>query len=370
MLLGLDLHVLLPENPEFVSEVLFRSGVGGYDTYRIPSLIVTRGGTVLAFCEGRKNSSGDAGNIDLVLRRSTDGGRTWSPPEVVWDDGGNTCGNPCPVVDSRTGIVWLLSTWNRGDDHESQIIAQKSKDTRRIFLLRSSDEGKTWSAPREITADVKEPNWTWYATGPGAGIQLERGRKKGRLVIPCDHIEAGTERYFSHVIYSDDAGKSWRLGGRTPRDQVNECEVVEREDGSMILNMRSYDPTKKARQTAVSRDGGLTWEDQKIREDLIDPICQASFRRLSWKSNRNPGAVLFSNAASTRREKLTLRVSFDDGETWAHSRVVEPNPSAYSSIAVLPKGKIGLLYETGEKHPYQTIVFTRTELAWLTHPTR
>jgi len=365
MLFGLAVHAFPAEDPPFACQTLFVARVGGYDTYRIPSLIVSRKGVVLAFCEGRKKSSGDAGDIDLLLRRSTDGGKTWSSPQVVWDDAGNTCGNPCPVVDAKTGTIWLLSTWNRGDDHEPHIISQKSKDTRRVFLLNSKDEGRTWSEPMQITSCVKQSNWTWYATGPGAGIQLVRGKTRGRLVIPCDHIEAGTGRYYSHVIYSDDGGLNWKLGGRTPNDQVNECEVAEREDGSLLLNMRSYDPAKKARQTALSQDGGLTWQDQKIREELVDPICQASLRRLSWASKSERGVLLFSNAASTKREKMTLRASFDDGETWTRSRMVTPNPSAYSCLTALPKGRIGLLYETGQKSAYESIVFVRTELEWL-----
>lgn len=365
MILGLTLCSVPSDTSVGDSQVLFQSGVGGYDTYRIPSLIVSRKGDLLAFCEGRKNSSGDAGDIDLLLRRSSDGGKTWTAPQVVWDDAGSTCGNPCPVVDAKTGTIWLLSTWNRGDDHEPQIIAQKSKDTRRVFLLKSKDEGRTWSEPVEITGSVKQSNWTWYATGPGAGIQLQRGPNKGRLVIPCDHIEAGTGRYFSHVIYSDDGGQNWKLGGRTPKDQVNECEVAEREDGSLMLNMRSYDPSRKARQTAISQDGGLTWGDQKIREELVDPICQASFRRLCWTTRSGPGVLLFSNAASTRRERMTIRASFDEGETWPTSRLVTANPSAYSCLAALPKGKIGLLYETGMRSPYESIVFFKTDLSWL-----
>lgn len=365
MILSLALHSLFSEPTQHEGQALFEGGAGGYDTYRIPSLLVTKRGSILAFCEGRRNSSGDAGDIDLLLRRSTDGGRTWSSPQVVWDDARSTCGNPCPVVDSKTGAIWLLTTWNRGDDHEPQIIAQTSRDTRRVFVLNSRDEGRTWSEPKEITPDVKQSNWTWYATGPGAGIQLEKGPRRGRLVIPCDHIEAGTGRYYSHVIYSDDGGKNWRLGGRTQKHQVNECEVVEREDGSLMLNMRSYDPSKKARQTAISRDGGATWEDQKIREELTDPICQASFRRLLWRTGSKPGVLLFSNAASTKREKMTLRASFDDGETWPLSRLVTPNPSAYSCLAALPQGRIGLLYETGAKNPYESIVFLKTSLTWL-----
>ena len=153
---------------------LFVAGEDGYHTYRIPALITSKKGTLLAFCEGRKSGRGDSGNIDLLLRRSTDGGKTWSPQQTVWDDGKNTCGNPCPVVDQQTGVIWLLLTWNRGDDDERQIIAQTSKDSRRVFATASEDDGRTWLPPREITQDVKRKDWTWYATGPGNGIQLAR----------------------------------------------------------------------------------------------------------------------------------------------------------------------------------------------------
>ena len=341
---------------------VFVSGQEGYNTFRIPAVVATTNGTLLVFAEGRKRGGGDSGDIDLVLKRSTDGGRIWSKLQVVWDDAANTCGNPCTVVDRDTGDILLLTTWNRGDDHEHQIIAQTSRDTRRVFVSRSGDDGQTWSVPREITTDVKLTNWTWYATGPGAGIQLQRGAHKGRLVIPCDHIEAVTKRYFSHVIFSDDHGKTWRLGGSTPQDQVNECEVVELVDGALMLNMRSYDPARKARQTAISRDGGLTWSEQRIVPELIDPICQGSIRRAIWPAAEKPGLILFANAASTKREKLTVRASDDDGHTWPRAKELHAGPSAYSCLVALPSGDIGCFYEADG---YRRMVFARFTLDWL-----
>lgn len=335
----------------------FVAGTEGYHTFRIPSVVAGSSGSLIALCEGRKHGAADAGDIDTVGRRSEDGGRTWGPLSVVWDDGGNTCGNPCLVRDGQTGRLWLLQTWNRGDDREAQIINGTSRDTRRVYVSCSSDDGRSWSRPREITADVKLTNWTWYATGPGAGIQLERGPNKGRLVVPCDHIEAATKRYYSHVIYSDDHGTTWKLGGTTPRDLVNECEVVELADGTLMLNMRSYDPGRKARQTAISRDGGLSWEDQRLAPELVDPICQASIRRLSWPAAGRPGVILFSNAASTKRERMTVRASFDEGKTWPASLLLGTQPAAYSCLVAMPDGAAGILYETGEKSPYEAIVF-------------
>ncbi|NLS97192.1 MAG: exo-alpha-sialidase [Planctomycetaceae bacterium] len=349
---------------------VWTSGEGGYDTYRIPSLIKTKSGALLAICEGRKTGRGDSGNIDLLMRRSTDGGQTWSPTQVIWDDKENTCGNPCPVVDQETGTILLLSTHNLGIDREKEIIALTSKGTRTVWLLKSTDDGLSWSKPQEITQTAKKPDWTWYATGPGIGIQIQHGPHKGRLVIPCDHIEADTKDYYSHVIYSDDRGETWQLGGSTPEDQVNECEVVELADppGRLMLNMRNYDRDNRTRQTAVSDDGGLTWQGQKHDPVLIEPICQASIRRLRWPTDARPGAILFSNPASQEgREKMTVRVSFDDAKTWSHSALVNEGFSAYSCLERLDDTAAGLLYEgaVGDK-TYGRITFLRLGLDWLT----
>lgn len=335
---------------------LWESGKGGYHTYRIPALVVTPRGTVLAFCEGRKNGVGDSGDIDLLVRRSTDRGATWSDQKIVWDDRENTCGNPCPVVDAETGTVWLLSTWNRGDDHEREIIDGRSRDTRRVFVLSSTDDGRTWSEPREITSDVKRPEWTWYATGPGSGMQIRHGVHAGRLVLACDHIESGTRRYYSHVVYSDDHGRTWTLGGRTPHDQVNECEVVERTDGLLMLNMRNDSHARKQRQRAFSSDGGRTWENQGFDPALVEPVCQASLERYSWPAPGRGNVILFSNPAAAERVNMTVRASFDDGGTWPRKLVLHAGPSAYSDLAALAEGTAGCLYERGDRHPYEQIV--------------
>ncbi len=155
---------------------VFVAGEGGYHTYRIPSAIVTPKGALLAFAEGRRAGAGDAGDIDLVLRRSRDGGRSWTPMQVIGDNGPNTFGNPCAVVDTRTNTIWLLITQNRGTDREKDIIAGTSEGGRTVWAMRSQDDGATWSTPVEITASVKAPEWTWYATGPGVGVQLRSGR--------------------------------------------------------------------------------------------------------------------------------------------------------------------------------------------------
>lgn len=365
---------------------LFRSGTGGYHTYRIPAMTVTPEGTVLAFCEGRKHGCSDAGDIALLLKRSESSGQSWRAQEIVWDDAGNTCGNPCPVVDRETGRIWLLMTWNRGDDPESQIVEGTSTDTRRVFVTYSENDGKSWAEPEDITRNVKLHDWTWYATGPGAGIQIEHRPYRGRLVIPCDHIEAGTKARYSHAIISDDHGQTWIVGGRTPQPGVNECEVVELAGGQLMLNMRNHKtesernrkahsernhrtgsgPTKLTRKVSVSRDGGVTWSATHPVPELIEPICQASIRRYRWPEADKPGLILFSNPADElERRNLTVRLSNDDGRTWGAARTLHEGPSAYSCLAVLPNGDVGCLYEKGETHPYESIVLARFPLSWL-----
>jgi len=313
---------------------VWMSGEEHINTYRIPALVVANNDDLLAFAEARHGNGSDTGDIDL-----TDGGRTWSKQQVVWNDGKNTCGNPCAVVAS-SGEVLLLATHNLGSDHESRIIAGTSKGTRTVWILRSSDHGATWSKPEEITAQTKLKNWTWYATGPGAGIELRRGDHNGRLVIPCDHIEAKTRHYYSHVIFSDDHGLTWQIGGSTPQHRVNECEVAELDDGRLLLNMRNYDREARTRQQAISKDGGITWTEQRHVLDLIEPICQASLRRL------RKGVLLFSNPASTTdRKRMTLRASFDQGYTWRWSALLHDGPSAYSCLQALSDGSVICLFE-------------------------
>jgi sialidase-1 len=344
------LAVLFTAAPE--QQSVFAAGQDGYHTFRIPALIVTKAGTLLAFCEGRKQGRSDAGDIDLVLRRSTDGGKTWGPLQVVWDDGVNTCGNPCPVVDRDTGTILLPMTHNLGSDTEAMLVEGRSKGTRSVWIAKSTDDGRTWSRPTEITKDVKRPDWTWYATGPGVGIQL----KSGRLVIPCDNKVAGTKANQSHVIYSDDHGVTWKLGG-VVGPKCNESQIVELADSSLMLNMRSYQANNR-RRVALSKDGGLTWTDPVGDPTLIEPVCQASLIR-------GPAGLLFSNPASTKREKMTVRTSADEGKSWSAGKVLWEGPAAYSCLSVLPDGTVGCLYERGDKEPYETITFARFSAEWL-----
>lgn len=332
---------------------VFLAGQEGYHTYRIPALVVGNKGTLLAFCEGRKTGRNDHGDVDLVLKRSTDGGKTWSRLQLVYEEGGDqkiTIGNACPVVDRETGTIWLPFTRDNND----------------VFVTSSDDEGQTWARPKQITADVKHADWNWYATGPGNGIQLTRGPHKGRLVIPCDHRvknkgdwnQAGR----SHVFYSDDHGRSWKLGGITDWG-MNECAVVELNSGALLLNMRSY-RGKGCRGVATSRDGGLTWSETVDAPALIESVCQASLVRCASPDPELGSWLVFSNPATTTgRHHLTVRISLDDGQTWPITRLIYEGSAAYSSLTSLPGGEsggkgsgwVGLLFERDD---YGKITFT------------
>ena len=197
-------------------EPLWVGGEDGYHTYRIPALLTTKQGSLLAFCEGRRNTRQDYGDIDLLVKRSTDGGKTWSSHQIVYEEGGTeaiTIGNPSPVVDQDTGTIWMPFCRNNKE----------------VLITKSTDDGLTWSEPVNISKDVVEFGWVWVATGPGVSIQLTRGSHKGRLVIPSDHgVMVGEQRIMhSHVFYSDDHGKTWQLGGLLPEHTARDPAAAE-----------------------------------------------------------------------------------------------------------------------------------------------
>jgi sialidase-1 len=349
--------------PDSISKELnyiYKNGEEGYKCFRIPAIVTTTKGTLLAFAEARKNNCSDAGDIDLVLKRSFDGGKTWSPMQVVWDDSTNTCGNPAPVVDQKTGSINLLSTWNLGSDHEKDIIGGVSKDTRRVFVLFSKDDGKTWSGAREITKSVKKDNWTWYATGPGRGVQLTKGKFKGRLVVSSNHVEAETKQNYVQTIYSDDHGKTWKLGGITPQDSVNESTVAELSDGRLMLNMRNAS-SKRTRQVSLSSDGGNSWSAVYTDTTLVEPVCEGNL--IQYPKGKKKNWLVFSNPASrTSRSQMTVRVSYDDGRTWPVKKLLYGGPSAYSCLTIISNGNIACFYEAGYQKPYEGIVFEELPL--------
>jgi sialidase-1 len=337
---------------------VFTSGQDGYHTYRIPAIVRAANGTLLAFCEGRKSGGGDSGNIDVLQKRSTDGGRTWSSAQVVWDDSDNTCGNPCPVLDETTGTLWLLLTHNLGSDRERDIAARTGKGTRTVWVAHSKDHGMTWTNPVDISSTTKDPSWTWYATGPGNGIQIKAGPHRGRLVIPCDHNydDPAEDKHLSgsHAIYSDDHGQTWQLGAAI-RPRVNECQVAELFDGrgTLLMNMRS-NRGRNVRAHSTSTDGGATWTAPIDAPALIEPVCQASLIR-----HEGAKVLLFSNPAATKRVHMTVKASADGGQTWSPVAVLEEALSAYSSLVELGANEAGCLFEHGTKRPYEKITFAR-----------
>jgi len=341
---------------------LWEKGKGKYNNYRIPSLILAPNGDLLAFCEGRE--AGDAGDINILLKRSKDLGKNWSEEIVVWDDAHNTCGNPCPVVDRSNGRIWLFLTWNLGTDHESEIVRKESQDTRRPYLCYSDDNGLTWTRPVDMTQSCKDPSWGWYATGPGVGIQMRSERFSGRLIIPANHsyddpegnVRNGPFTYGSHVLISDDHGKTWRRS-QPIQPNCNESQVVELSDGTLMMNMRSY-YDEYCRAVATSTDGGETWTEVRHDRQLVESRCQASL--INYGKYREQNMLLFSNPSVARgRTHMTIKASFNDGEHWSVSRCIHPGPSAYSCLIRLDNGEIGILYEHGITGRYERIVFQK-----------
>ena len=325
-------------------------------TYRIPTLAVTKQGTLLAFAERRVEGKGDNGDIDTVLKRSTDGGKTWSEEITVADIGADTIGNACPTVDPESGAITVVMTWNRVP--EKKVVPGFGEDSRLVYLSRSTDDGLTWSKPEDITRQVKLGNWSWFASGPGSGIVLERGPHKGRFVLGVNHKEA--EGYRAHAIYSDDRGKTWKSSRSFAALHTNECEVAELEDGVLMLNMRNHGSPKKERAVAISGDSGETWSETTWDASLPEPQCMGTLKRHSWSGNAKPGLLLFMNPASEEgRRDLVLRGSKDDGKTWSTKTLVKPGDAAYSHLAVMPDGKVALAYETDN---YGKLVFELIDL--------
>lgn len=347
------------------SSIVFHQGMGGYHTFRIPAVVEAADGTIIAFAEARKNTGRDEGHIELVTRRSTDNGKTWGQLQVVWADAPNVCGNPAPVVDRRDGTIYLFCCWGAGDESEQAIISGTAKTGRKVFILTSTDNGESWSAPRDITPMVKRDNWTWYATGPGHAMQLYNKSFAGRIIVPCDHgVFNGTSSdYSSHIIYSDDKGETWHIGATAQGG--NESMATELANGDIMLNMR-WQPvfdsrdikvTDRYRRVGLSRDGGLTFHKVYADSTLVEPICQGAIETIRGVDGKPTERVLFSNpAAQSGRRNLTLRMSEDSGRTWKHSILIA-KLGAYSDIIVLRDGDVGVLCETGFTHGHESISF-------------
>ena len=354
--------------PRFEETDVFVGGQDDINTYRIPSLVCTGRGTVLAFCEGRKDTNADRSPTHLVLKRSLGHTGTWSPPgapgpvpegrsrqrNMMWQPmqivlastGREAYMNPVPIIAPTDGTIYLLV--NRHPVYDRDTLGTP------VLLLTSRDEGATWSDPMDIT-----PGIGLKELGPGVGIQM----RNGRLVAPV----------YDGVVFSDDHGSTWRPGGRTT-GPISETQVVELIDGSLMLNARG----SPNRTVVISTDGGETWGEPRRDPALTEPElwggCQASLIRYTRHDEGYArDRLLFANPADHKyRFNMTVRLSCDEGKTWPVARLIKQGTGAYSSMTVFPDGTMGLIYETGNAHDgiveyYAKLAFARFNLEWLTN---
>jgi sialidase-1 len=349
---------------------VFLSVAEDYTVCRIPVLLTTRSGTLLACCEGRKGHRGDAAEIDLLVSRSSDLGETWDTPQTAVTETGMTCGNPVLLQDRKTTTLWLLFCKNPSSIEKGNLY--KDNSLRTVWIMSSHDDGLTWGPPRQITDQVKQPDWSWYATGPNNGIVLS----SGRLIVPCNHVVniegLPTDPSHSHIIYSDDNGRTWQIGGIAAMN-TNESSVLESTNGHLYLNSRNAlgKGIGNYRSIAWSLDQGQTFAPIVHDAALPDPICQGAVCRFTTQSAQDRDRVLFSNPGALNggkngRHHLTIRLSYDECATWPVSRVLYHRAAGYSSLAILPDMTIGCLYECGESDwPAEKLVFARFNLQWL-----
>lgn len=339
---------------------VFTEGEAGYAGFRIPVVIRTDDGALIAFAEARRHDKRDSGDIDLVMRRSEDDGRTWGPITTVWDDGDNTCGNPAPAVLGGGRIV-MLATWNRGCDRERQIEQRTSVDTRRIFVLRSEDHGRTWSRPEEITSGVKDPEWTWYATGPCHAIVKRRAPHKGRIVVPANHkrLENGgrvgiqfatalLRRRGPHVaVGSHFAARRERKHGRRTRGRLAAAEHA-------ALRTRRQPPSVRREPRRRDKLGRPGRTSRIGRTPLSGKPAEPHARRPSHPA----AALLQPPRPAPASQPLAVREPRQQPDM-APSGDRLPRPSAYSDLVRLDRNRVGVLYENGDADDlYRRISFT------------
>ncbi|WP_254560138.1 sialidase family protein [Dyadobacter diqingensis] len=361
----------------FAPTPVFTSGSGGYKSYRIPAIVRAPNGELLAFSEGRVGGSGDFGDIDIVLKRSKDQGKTWSGLEVVADYDKLQAGNPAPVVDLSDpefpkGRLFLF--YNTGNNHEGEV--RKGKGLREIWYKTSVDSGISWSEPVNITTQVHKPkqpasnpvynfpeDWRSYAITPGHAMQFSEGNFKGRIYIPANHTAGPPKPHFTdyqaHGFYTDDHGKTFKLSENISFEGSNESTAAEISEGRLLFNSRNQKGDVRARIVAISSDGGSRWDTTYFDHNLPDPVCEGSILTIGKYKTKN--ILAFSNAADTlKRDNLTLRISFDDGKTWSKQYPVDKGSegikdfTAYSDLVQIPKNSVGVLYERDE---YKEIVF-------------
>lgn len=362
--------------PEFEERVLFRADTdpGGYACFRIPAIVRTPQGTLLAFAEGRVLNCGDAADIDIVLKRSTDGGRTWGPLQVVNDGGGDTHGNPAPVVDRATGRVLLTETYNAGRTDAANCAIPC---TRTPHLQHSDDDGVTWSAPRDLSPEILPADWnSWYATGPVHGVQLTGGNHPGRLVVGVNAETWDGDRITANhaaLVVSDDGGAHWKVGATdtwpvaadgTFRQKPSELTLTERADGTLLVSGREERGTDLGHRTqALSLDGGDSFAAPfRALPDLYTPQVQGAVLRLGDRT------LLSAPADPDRRRTMSVRSSYDGGATWDsvdRGTVLTRDWSGYSDMVDVDDATVGLLYEAGAVDARDEIRFARFTEDWL-----
>ena len=349
---------------------VFVSGADGYVSIRIPAVVVSKKGTVLAFAEGRLKATDQAEN-DIILKRSTDAGTTWDKLQLIQDDGANSLNNPTAVVTTSGRIILMYQRIPAHLKERSKNTATgyQGDDIYRVLLVTSEDDGATWSAPKDVTRETKRPTLAnTVASGPGIGIQLTRGDHKGRILIPFN--EGPYHKWNNYAVFSDDDGATWKCGDNVPgvmvpdvklgeRSQVNEVQIAELSDGGIALNSRQF-AGAKVRKISMSTDGGQTWSPVTDAPELTDPSCMASLLRYSFDDAK--GVMLYSGPDSKNRANGTVRLSADDARSWPAKKVLWPGGFAYSVLTKLPDGRVGCLFEADN---YQRCVFATFTTGWI-----
>ena len=358
--------------------MVFRAGEADYHTFRIPAIVRAPNNALLAFCEARRDGSGDFGKIDIVLRRSINNGQTWSTIQIVVNGGNMQAGNPAPVVDKQDphypdGRIFLF--YNTGNNHENEV--RKGNGLRQVWYVFSIDNGLSWSTPVNITTQVHKPHqplsdsnyrfeedWRSYANTPGHAIQLQQKPYKGRIYVPANHSSGPPqnkfEDYAAHGFYTDDHGKTFQLAATVNVKGSNESTAAELSKDRLMLNSRNQQGDIRTRIVSISSNGGQTWDTSYYDAQLPDPVNQGTLLNLGY--HKGKAILAFCNAASANsRDSLTLRISMDEGKTWTKQWLIDHAPaafkgdySAYSDLVIINNNSIGIIYE---RNKYQEIIF-------------
>jgi len=365
-------NLLWPGSTIIEKKDIFVSSERSY--YRIPSICISNGGVVLCFANRRVDTVADgAKEVHLVMRRSRDGGRSWEPIKDLFAKEGWDAAIGTATLDSGNGTVLVSYSRNPRVDN-ADVRIENSPVERGDFMAISRDEGKTWIHERMII-NLDDAGCRGHSHGSSPGVALYSSPHHGRLLAPArfqhkpgEELDTLQNYHYNCTLYSDDHGKTWQTGGAVQVGTGEGC-LAELSDGTIYFNSRAYFLDGK-RRIAWSYDGGETFEDFAVEDALIEPIgggCNAGMASFPKRLSAGKDLILFSNPASDERKKLTVRLSRDGGRTWPVSRVIHEGPAAYSSMAVSGDGTIFVLYENGEKHPYEKISIARFNLKWLTN---